>query len=320
LKNNLKLASEKFNPIIMYQFKRVLVGLDLTEMDEILLKYASHLVKLLEVEKIYFIHVARSLQLPADVKEKFPDLLAPVDEVIEHRVKEEIRTYFGEPEGCEVKIEVKEGNPMDKILRCTDIKDIDLMVMGRKRELTGSGVLPGKLSKVAHCSIMFVPEDSPMSISKILVPVDFSGQSFKALQNGMLLAEQTGAELLLQNSYEVPTGYHKTGKSFDEFAEIMKKNAEKDFNSFLMRNKVAQDLPCIFTLDKNDNPAAAAYQVAHDMRCDLIIVGSRGRTELASILLGSMAEKMSRYDSEIPLLIVKNKKENMGFLEAILRL
>jgi nucleotide-binding universal stress UspA family protein len=304
----------------MYHFKRVLVGLDLTEMDEVLLKYAAQLVKFLQLEKIYFIHVAKTLELPVDIKERFPDLLAPADEVIEHRVREEVKEFFGDHPACEVKIEVKEGNPMDRILRWTDIKHIDLMVMGRKRELTGSGVLPGKLSKVAHCSVLFVPEDSPMNISKILVPVDFSGQSYKALQSGLMLGAQTGAEILVQNSYQVPTGYHKTGKSFDEFAEIMKKNAEKDFDNFLKLHEVSHKLSCVFTLDKHDNPAAAAYQVAHDMKCNLIIVGSRGRTELASILLGSMAEKMSRYDSEIPLLIVKNKKENMGFLEAILRL
>ena len=49
-------------------------------------------------------------------------------------------------------------------------------------------------------------------------------------------------------------------------------------------------------------------------------MGSKGRTASASILLGSVAEKLVQANNEIPMLILKKKGENMGFFEALFKI
>ena len=303
----------------MYEIKRVLVGLDLSDMDKTLLAYTSYMADIFQIETVYFLHVAKSLDLPEELLEKYPDLVAPSDEAIEKAMDTEIKECFTAK--CEYKVEVREGSAEDKILRWAKIKEIDLIVMGRKIHSKGSGILPGKLARTAPCSILYVPESADNRISRLLVPVDFSKTSSLAFEEALLIKKASGASIILHNSYEVPSGYHLSGKSFEEFAEIMKGHAYEDAVEFLQRANVkTSDIEIELTLDKDDDPAEQAYKLANEKGADFIVIGSKGRTGMAAVLLGSVADKMTRYDTNIPLLVVKDKKENLNFLQALLEI
>jgi nucleotide-binding universal stress UspA family protein len=304
----------------MYKIERLLVALDLTEMDEILIKYVSHLAEFLKSEKVYFIHISKNLELPEDLRKNYPDLMAPNDESIADSIHKVIEKEWKSDYDCEKVVEIKEGDPSEQILKWVNIKDIDMMVMGRKRTLKGGGIVPQKIAKVAQTSLMLVPEDFEFKLNRIVVSVDFSKHAKLAVEEALAISKGKNISLTLVNVFKVPSGYHKTGKSYDEFATIMKGHAKSDFREFVKRNDFPEDLDCQFVLDDDDSPADKIFGFASDHKTDMIIMGSKGRTGLASILLGSVAEKVVKYDSEIPLMIVKEKGENMGFLKALLKL
>ncbi|EMR02061.1 Universal stress protein family protein [Cesiribacter andamanensis AMV16] len=76
----------------------------------------------------------------------------------------------------------------------------------------------------------------------------------------------------------------------------------------------------MFTLDNNHDPVKEIYHRAVKEQADLIIIGSKGKTQTAAALMGSVADRLAHYNRSIPLLIVKDKNENIGFLEALLRI
>lgn len=304
----------------MYKIERLLVALDLTEMDELLVKYSSHLAKFLESEKVYFIHVARDLELPEDLKKNYPDLMAPSDESMTDSINKLIEKSWESNYNCEKVVEIKEGDPSEQILKWVNIKNVDMMVMGRKRKMKGGGIVPQKIAKVAQTSLMMVPEGFSFKLDKIVVSVDFSKHSKLAVEEALAITNDKNIKLSLVNVYRVPVGYNKTGKSYDEFATIMKGHAKVDFNEFIERNDFPEEMECHYVLDDDDSPADKIFEFASEQNADMIVMGSKGRTGLASILLGSVAEKVITYDSEIPLMIVKEKGENMGFLKALLKM
>ncbi len=303
----------------MYNIDRLLVALDLTEMDDVLIRYTSFMAKLYKTEKVYFFHVADNYDLPEEVKKNYPDLLAPKDESIQKLLEGKIEKEWESGYECEIAIELKEGNAIDQLLKWIDVKRVDMILMGRKDVSNGSGVMPQKVSKLAHASVMIIPEKSESKLSKIVIPLDFSKHSKLAMEAAINLEKASGAEIKALNAYYVPSGYHKAGKSREEFAEIMKNHAEADFKKFMKKNNFGDAISCHYVLDEG-SPADKIYEYAEKEKADLIVMGSKGRTGMASILLGSVTEKVINYQSHIPLAVIKNKDENMGFLKALLKL
>ncbi len=300
-------------------FRHVLVALDLTEMDEVLIRYADMLAKLLPIERVFFVYVAKDLELPADILKEYPDLMAPLDESIQGDLEKKVNDLFS-ASSVDVSCIVEEGNAIEKVLKLCKIKHIDLILMGRKKNLKGSGIVSSKIARRCPCSLLLVTEDFNPTIQKVLVPVDFSKHATHAMRRALEFTEPASAELMMMHIYSVPVGYYKTGKTHEEFAQIMQSHAEKDCQKFLAKNKFPSDLSCEYEVSDDGKAADMIFTHAEESGVDLIVVGSKGRTALSAILMGSVAEKLVYRDSSIPVLIVKNKGENMGFINALMKI
>ncbi|MTI31482.1 universal stress protein [Xanthovirga aplysinae] len=305
----------------MYRMNKILIPLDLTEMDDVLIRYSAMIARMMKSEEVYFMHIAKNLEVPEPILEKFPKLNTPVDENLAQELDLHIHRLIGKDISFDIKIEVKEGDPAEQILHWSRIKDIDLIIVGRKDSQKGAGILMQKLTKKANSSVMVVPEGASFSISKILTPVDFSKHSTMALEQSIEIAKNTGAAIVCQNIYMVPWGYHSTGKSFEEFAAIMKGHAENHMQKFLKPFDLdGLKVHKLYTLDEENDPSVKIFQISEKLGIDLAVLGSKGRTNAAAILLGSVAEKVTVREYKTPVLIVKKKGETLGFLEALLNL
>ena len=301
------------------QCEVLVVGLDLSEMDDHIIDYLGILTKSLPLKRIFFVHIARELELPEEITAKYPDLIAPLDENIADGIRNKVAHLF-ENNSIDYDVIVQEGAPLEHFLRISKIKNADLIVLGRKKVLDGSGLLSGHIVRKSQASILFVTENYNPSIENILVPLDFSRHSVIAVDWARKFEEHSNAKIHFSHIYGVPIGFYKTGKSYEEFAEIMQGNAAKDLKVFLKQNDLPNDYPCEFILSDDESKAKLLNTYAHESGTDLILIGSRGRTRSSALLIGSIVEKVLLLDSDIPVLVVKNRGENMGFLEAFMKL
>jgi universal stress protein A len=142
----------------------------------------------------------------------------------------------------------------------------------------------------------------PLRISKILVPVDFSPHSCKALRYAMAMASQFGAEVILAHVVEqlVYPG--------DWLVPVL---ATTDF-ARESREKLSQRLTA---LTKGSEGRAThiirvgrawqeVVEIAREQSVDLIVIGTHGYTGLRHVLLGSVAEKVLRH-APCPVLTVR---------------
>lgn len=304
----------------MYKINRILVGLDISSGDKALIQYASQLTHIVGVNRVYFIHIANDLDLHADLVEKYPDLLAPIDENLRNQIDFNIKKYHNFAAGVEYDIIIDEGNTKKQILKYIKQKDIDILVIGRKSNKIAELGLVKNLVRIAPCSVAVIPETIPETLRKIAVPLDFSENSFMTLEVAEKLAEKfKSLKIEGFNIYEVPQGYSKTGKSYEEFKEIMRENAKKEAENFIKLHGLnLENLNVTYQCNDNDDSIAESiYYFAKKIDADGIVIGSKGRNAFSSLLIGSMAEHLIDYVRSRPLLIIKEKREAMNLLEAL---
>ncbi|MEQ8711593.1 MAG: universal stress protein [Cyclobacteriaceae bacterium] len=305
---------------MLYPLKRLLICLDLTEMDDVLIRYTALFAKKMNVEKLYFIHVAKSLEIPEALKKEFPEMDTPLDETLIDQIKPKIKEHINTDE-IEYQIGIKDGNVTENILKWSKIKQIDLIVMGRKKPDDGTGANPSRIANISLCSVLIVPNNPAPTLKHVFVAIDFSSYANRAVARALEFKEKCGADVTLQNVYRVPKGYHYTGKTYKEFAKIMKDNSQKDLDVFVKKYDLDPSaFDYVTTLDDDDKPADKIFVEASRCGADLIMVGSRGRTTAASLLLGSVAVALLRYNFTTPFFIVKNKDQNLGFFQALMRI
>lgn len=302
----------------MYPIKKILVGLDLSEMDPTLIKFVSFIAKSAPIEDICFINVIRESRLPKELKAKFPELAGAAAVERTEKMQDLVRQHIDPKLRANFKFITKKGQAAKKILKVAREEVVDLVIVGRKRTLKGSGVLSQRLARRVECSLLIVPEDSDPKLEKILVPSDLTDYSTIAMEEAIAVASRhtPKAEVICQNVFTVPNGYYYTGKSYEEFGEIMKKHAQSNFEKFIRKiDTQGIQVKPIYSLDADDNPVDDIFQMAQKLEADILIMGAKGRTSTTALFLGSVAERIIQHDFRIPVLIVRYKGKNAGIID-----
>jgi nucleotide-binding universal stress UspA family protein len=140
------------------------------------------------------------------------------------------------------------------------------------------------------------------NVTKVLVPVDFSEHSERALAYAVDLAKSFRAAVHLVHVYPVTAfaapplipGPVVVGQFRDEsqrvFDELMAR-VKRDYSSELT-GTLSEGVPHVEIL-----------RCASDVHADMIVMGTHGRTGFEHLLLGSVAERVVR-GSTVPVLTV----------------
>jgi nucleotide-binding universal stress UspA family protein len=139
----------------------------------------------------------------------------------------------------------------------------------------------------------------------ILMPTDGSQHSERAVERGIQLAKLCGARVTgihVVPDYNVLLAYEAsfdtgTQKVIEDEAH---ERAEK-FLAFVRRAADAAGVPCETMVATNDHPYDAIVNAANERKCDLIVMTSRCRKGLASLLMGSESTRVL-HRASIPVL------------------
>jgi nucleotide-binding universal stress UspA family protein len=300
----------------MKEVNKILVGLELTQTDSYVLSYLRNIAFYLKPKEIKFINIHQE-ELPDEIVEKFPEIVHTIDDhYIEEMVKETTNISVLD---TNVTYQAIKGRVLEEILNAANQPDIDLLVIGRKNDKHDRNLHYQKIIRKAVSNILIIPEEKSTELKKILVPIDFSEYSTYSLNKAISLAEEAEAEIIIQNIYEVPTGYSKTGKSFVEFANIMEENATEACTKFL-KNIDFKDVKHkeIFTLNDSGSTSKTIEDTIEDTQPDLLVLGSKGKNQFSAMLVGSTAESLiGKREIKIPVLLTRMRTQAVSFWDAL---
>jgi len=149
------------------------------------------------------------------------------------------------------------------------------------------------------------PGATPPIPKRILVPVDFSGFSDRALQYAVQVARQFKAELLLLHVVEAfPIDYMLGIKSAEKANQWQVEQSEKRMRELCSRLTSKNSVGATGSV-KFGKPFQEIVQFARKHSIDLIIIATHGYTGLKHIQLGSTAEMVVRH-ATCPVLVLPN--------------
>jgi len=312
----------------MQPIRKILVALDHSSLDHELVDYAQFFVDISEVTDVHFMHEVK-ISLSSSMKKEFPNLEKETIEQRKKEIEEVIKTHFNpKREVTNIFTITNEESGIKPFISTIKKEGIDMVMVGSKDLEHGGGTFTQRIARRSQCHVLTVPIGSSShlkrtnNIKKFLVPIDFSNHSKQALERAILIGARIKdpVEIICQTVYTVPSGYHYSGKSIEEFAELMKKHAVEHYNKFISKidTKGVKLIP-VFSNDIDEDITSDIRTLAKEENVDGIIMGSRGKTT-AALLLGSVAEKLIRNEKHFPILVVRKKGDHESFLDRIRKL
>lgn len=296
-----------------------MVLMDTSDADRTLLKFLEIIATTNETKEIHFFNSISEMKIPDEVLKEFPEIKDK--SIAERKSKIEVLAKSVLPQRLVdiSQVQIKEGAPSKAILRFVEKNEIDLIIMGRHKNFIGGGILSSRLARRASCSLFIIPEGAEPSTHLIHVPCDFSEHSKIAMEEAILVARKyKDVKIICQNVFTVPGGYHFSGKTYEEFSEVMKKNAERDYRRFMSEiDHEGINMNVVYSLDTNDNPVTDIIDFAHKNKPGAIFIGVKGRTSTTALFIGSRAEQLIQYNNDIPMMVVRPKGKNSGLLDLI---
>ena len=287
----------------MSQFpnKSILVAIDFSEYSKVALDICLGVSRCMKT-KFYVLHTIEkfphdylhllSSTAHTDMKQKLEeDAIAKIQAMI----PEEIRG-----KGDIIPM-VRFGKPFLEIIQVAKEENIDLLVIGTHgrtgvdRFILGS--VAERLVRKAGCPVMVIKGREYAGFKRIIVPIDFSDCSRKALEYAVATAGGHNSRLTILHVYEESfiEPYVNAANSEEEADKIIKEIEwanETKYDEFLktvdLRGVEYEKL-----LIKGV-PEAEIVETAMKQQADLVVMGTHGRAGIKHILIGSNAEEVVR--------------------------
>jgi nucleotide-binding universal stress UspA family protein len=214
-------------------------------------------------------------------------------------------------------VDVLPGSAAEAIVFLAHSQDMDLIAMathgrgGLGRWLMGS--VSDKVVASADTAVLVVrarPQDqmAPGGISRLVVPLDGSDLSERAVPVAERVALGTGAPLLLVRVVPTPlTAFSAFGPGVEVLAASqLLQHADREAEAYLAtwQDRLRQRGLAVETAVRRGPPADEVLHVVSEQRDGLLVMGTHGRTGPGRYVLGSVADKLV-HSASCPIILVR---------------
>lgn len=203
------------------------------------------------------------------------------------------------PEASGVAFRSEINSPVLALTQACKTAGADLLVLGTHGASSGehgAGLLAGSCVRRSPCDVLLVHPTQTGPFKTILACVDFSPTSRKAVERAMQFAALEGASVHV--AYVFTPLWEKAKAGSPQATDALKQSYQQaltqqvaDFCKEIDKAQVAWAKPRFHAVP-GANHGATIASFAKVVGADLVVIGTRGASNVHDILLGSTAERV----------------------------
>jgi nucleotide-binding universal stress UspA family protein len=281
--------------------ERILVAVDLSETSIFALRTA-HALASARGAILAVVHVTPHL---VDIQALFPqnygaNMTALAEAEVATGLEVERHVAKLDP-GAKVPIFIERGQAYAEIIRRAEAWSASLIVMashgrtGLARALLGG--VAERVVRYAHCPVLVTRQSHSEKV--VVAATDLSDPSLPAIVRGAEEARLRGARLVVVHAVDTRGASYlaSAGTLFGATVTLPPvdvQRATRDGLSALLRQSMARFSASGESLVLDGAPVAEIVRTVENFHAELLVVGAHGRTGIARIALGSVAEQLVR--------------------------
>lgn len=300
----------------MKTFKNILVGIDFTPSCRNALREAVRRASL-DHAALTAIHVMDEF-----LAHELRKALVMDEAGIRAEWQTRLQKFIGESDvgTAQVKAEVRIGHPFAELVDACKSHEADLLIMGAKGSKGGTnriGTIAAKCVRKAPVDVMVVREDAQGPFKHVVACVDFSENSAKAVQSALHIAAHDKADVdclyVYQSALALSLDYGGYAPPLpagpDEDAMRLWQSDLDKFVEPLIRSK--GDVKVRTLVKERVNIRETILDHVAETKADIVVLGTRGKTGLRELLIGTTAEKIVQH-APCSILAVKPDEVSVG--------
>lgn len=194
-------------------------------------------------------------------------------------------------------VQVVVGEHYQTILAEAEASNADLLVVGQHRKDILLDLFRGstgeRILRFGTRPVLIVKSAATHSYVRVLAAVDFSATSRRALETAVMMAPE--ADVKLVHAFDVPfRGLVFGGTSMEQLAKKHQKQFQETIDAQTKTFLDSLSVPSAMrqVIAREGMPEEVVLEAVRETRCDLLALGTHGRSGLGRALLGSVAESM----------------------------
>jgi nucleotide-binding universal stress UspA family protein len=271
----------------MRKLGSIVVGIDFSDSSCVALAHAARIARW-SGAALHAVHIVETGDHPNPAA-----TLTPLQQQIRAGLQDEARRHWsgfvrGVVDADELPLHVSFGSRFGGIHQFALDRGADLLVLGavgHARPNVGLGTLASGCIRSVPADVLVVRDDFQGPFRTVVVGVDFSETSRRALEAGAMLAAREAA--ILRVVFVVPDAHGTAmlpSRDVDQELEIFTRAATDAW----------PDLEARCDVYPHTGHRSGILEFATAVHGDVVVVGTRGRTNLRDVVLGSTAEKVLR--------------------------
>lgn len=292
----------------------LLVALELDTPDEGILRFAKTLSDAIHPETLHLLHVIPDLRPAPPLTGVQTDSDWTADFELRHDLSSHLhalaKRWFGDSGQHVWQASVEEGNPLEVVVQATEHTKAQTVIIGKNTDRSHHSISPARLLRRIPVDTFVVPDKATGRIERILVPIDFSGHSIRALHKAIALSESmpTPAQITAIHVYELPNfSLYRTSRTPAQW-EAMVADSKREALDLFISSHAGPYLDSIErAVVKKDLPGLPQYILKQsEVRgCDLIVMGAKGHSAVELVLMGSVTEHIVNSATTTPVWVVR---------------